>query len=151
MIRIIENGNIFDSKMDVIAITVNTIGVAGKGIALEAKKRFPDWYKVYKDMCDMGQMQVGNLSVYCQSNPKILNFPTKTHWKWPSKLEYIEKGLDNLANNGYNLLGIKSLALPALGCTNGGLDWSTVKDLIINKLKDLPIEIEIYAPLSETR
>lgn len=146
MIKVINNGNIFDSKMQTITCTINTVGVMGRGIALEFKRRYPNYYKGYRKHCEQGLVTTGKIYLHKKTNPWILSFPTKEHWKNPSKIEWIEQGLDYLADN-YKRMGIESLALPALGCANGGLDWEIIRILIIKKLENLPIEIELYAPI----
>lgn len=146
MIKIIENGNLFDSKCQTITNAINVVGVMGKGIALEFKKRYPDYYLSYKSRCEANQVKVGNVYLYKKPTIWILSFPTKDHWRNNSKMSYIETGLDDLVAD-YAKFGITSLALPALGCANGGLEWADVKDLIVSKLEKLPITIELYAPI----
>ena len=139
-------GNIFDSKMQTIVNTINCVGVMGKGIALEFKNRYPDMYKEYVGMCARGEVSPGKPYLYSDMfGTFILNFPTKNHWKSPSKLSYIVDGLDWFVGN-YSSMGITSVAFPPLGCGNGGLSWELVGPIMYRKLKDLPIEIEIYAP-----
>lgn len=139
-------GNIFETKMDVLVNTVNCVGVMGKGIALQYKKLYPEMFNEYKTLCNENLIQTGKLyPYYYKENLKVLNFPTKDHWRSPSKMEYIINGLDWFVSN-YNILGISSIAFPPLGCGNGGLSWDEVGPLMYNKLKDLPIDIEIYAP-----
>lgn len=149
-------GNLFDSSAEALVNTVNCVGVMGKGIALECKKRFPENYIKYREACDQGHVLIGLMFVtnidYSEFNnpyPEdilyIVNFPTKQHWKNPSKLEWIVSGLDSLRSFLINY-EIQSVAIPALGCGNGGLDWSTVRPIIVEKLQDLPIDITIYEP-----
>lgn len=147
MITIIENGNIFESKMQTITNTVNCNGVMGCGLALQFKKKFPEYYEIYRQKCNLGEVEIGKVYIYKKSTPWILTFPTKTHWRWDSQLWYIENGLDFFVDN-YENMSIISIAIPALGCNNGKLDWNVVKPIIIKKLEKLPIEIELYAPLS---
>ncbi len=142
----IRIGNIFDSKMQTIVNTINCVGVMGKGIALEFKNQHPEMYKEYVGMCKRGEILPGKPYLYSDMfGTSILNFPTKDHWKSPSKLSYIVDGLDWFARN-YTHLGITSIAFPPLGCGNGGLSWELVGPIMYQKLKDLPIEIEIFAP-----
>lgn len=145
MIEIIENGNLFNSQKQTIVNTINTVGVMGKGLALEFKHKYPDYFKGYKKHCDNHLVKTGRVYLHKKTTPWILSFPTKEHWCNPSKIEWIEQGLDYLVAN-YKTMGIESLAIPALGCTNGGLNWEEVKPLIVAKLETLPIEIELYAP-----
>lgn len=142
----IKIGNIFDSNLQTIVNTVNCVGVMGKGIALEFKNRYPGMFKEYVAMCKRGELSPGVPYLYNDIlGTSILNFPTKDHWKSPSKLSYIIDGLDWFIDN-YSGLKITSIAFPPLGCGNGGLSWEIVGPIMYNKLKGLPIEIEIYAP-----
>ena len=136
-------GDIFNSPAQVITNTVNTEGVMGKGIALAFKKRFPGMYEAYKRKCESGEFNVGNLMLYKEKNKWILLFPTKKEWRKNSKMEYIESGLAKLADN-WDKLGIHSIALPKLGCGNGGLEWREVKALMIKYLSRIPIDVYIY-------
>jgi O-acetyl-ADP-ribose deacetylase (regulator of RNase III) len=145
MIKIIQ-GNIFDSDMQVIVNPCNCLGVCGKGLALEFKKRYPKYYKVYREICLREQLDTGKLFLYKNNNPWILSFPTKKHWRNPSKIEYIESGLDYF-NQRYKDWEVGSIAFSALGCQNGGLSWDRVRPIMINKLGNLDIEIELYVPL----
>ena len=143
---IIKIGNIFESKATTLVNTVNCVGVMGKGIALEFKKRYPAMFSEYVAMCQNGTVQPGK--PYCHKDlcgVSIINFPTKNDWRSPSKLSYIISGLDWFTDN-YESLGITSVAFPPLGCGNGGLPWDVVGPLMYSKLKGLPIDVEIYAP-----
>lgn len=139
-------GNIFESKASTIVNTVNCVGVMGKGIALEYKKRYPLMFREYAELCKKGLVKVGKPYLYRDmTGLSILNFPTKDHWRSPSKLSYIIEGLDWFVEN-YEKFGIRSIAFPPLGCGNGGLTWEAVAPVMYQKLRDLPISIEIYAP-----
>lgn len=139
-------GNIFESQMDVLVNTVNCVGVMGKGIAKTFKSNYPKMFDEYKTLCDKKIITTGKLYPYVENEKvKVINFPTKQHWRSPSKLEYIISGLDWFVEN-YKGLGIKSIVFPPLGCGNGGLEWDVVGPLMYQTLKDLPIDIEIYAP-----
>lgn len=142
---IVKIGDMFSSKCTTIVNTVNCVGVMGKGIALEFKKRFPDMYAQYVGKCKLGEVKPGLPYLYDSGDAKIINFPTKDHWRSPSRLSYVIDGLDWFVNN-YEKYKIDSIAFPPLGCGNGGLTWSVVGPIMYNKLKDLPIEIEIFAP-----
>jgi O-acetyl-ADP-ribose deacetylase (regulator of RNase III) len=136
--------NIFESNAQVLVNTVNTVGVMGKGLAKEFKRLYPEMFKTYQKFCEEGTLTVGKLQVYKTPNKWILNFPTKANWRSPSKLEYIEQGLQKFVDN-YERLGVKSVAFPMLGCGNGGLSWEDeVKPLMQKYLSDLPIEIFIH-------
>ena len=138
-------GNIFESTCQTIVNTVNCVGIMGRGIALEFKNRFPDMYLNYKKTCDEGKLEPGKLLLYRKTTPWILNFPTKIHWRRPSKIEFIEKGLKKFRDT-YEKKNISSIAFPKLGVSSGGLDWDTqVKPLMYKYLSDLPnLDIEIY-------
>lgn len=145
-------GDLFDKLYEVEGIinTVNTVGIMGKGIALEFKKRFPDNTKEYEKRCKEKSIGIGKSFVYKLSNygdtQYIINFPTKMHWRNPSKIEYIERGLDDLVHI-INQYEIKSIAIPALGAGLGGLNWNEVKKVIENKLRSLEnIEIYVFEP-----
>ena len=142
----IKIGNIFESEARTLVNTINCVGVMGKGIALEFKKRYPDMFKEYVELCAKGLVKPGKPYYYADLNgTSIINFPTKDNWRSPSKLSYIVSGLDWFRDH-YQELGITSIAFPPLGCGNGGLDWAIVGPLMYAKLVDLPIEIEMYAP-----
>lgn len=145
MIKIV-NTNLFNSTAEAYVNTVNCVGIMGKGIALEFRNRFPLYYKWYRDLCNQQLIKPGEPNIYVHSNDNpryIISFPTKNHWRNPSKIEWIEKGLDILReliieNN------LKSISIPTLGCGNGGLDWNVVKPLIIDKLFNLETEIFLH-------
>ncbi len=142
---IVKIGNIFESKCSTIVNTVNCVGVMGKGIALEFKKRYPDMFTDYVLKCDRGEVKPGIPYVYQNEQVSILNFPTKDHWRSPSRLSYVIDGLNWFLDN-YERYNIDSIAFPPLGCGNGGLTWSVVGPIMYQKLSKLPIPIEIYAP-----
>ena len=139
-------GNIFDSHADVLVNTVNCVGVMGKGIALEFKKRYPQMFQEYARLCDEGAVRPGKPYLYTDLiGNRVLNFPTKNNWRTPSRLSYIRDGLQWFRDN-YAALGIASIAFPPLGCGNGGLEWDDVGPMMYRYLHDLPISVEIYAP-----
>lgn len=143
---IIKIGDIFSSSAQTIVNTINCAGVMGKGIALEFKKRYPEMFKEYTQLCKLGKVQPGKPYFYQDLlGTSILNFPTKDHWRSPSKLSYIISGLNWFISN-YQTYGVTSVAFPPLGCGNGGLSWDVIGPIMYSKLKDLPIDIEIYAP-----
>ena len=143
---IIKIGDIFSSNMKTLVNTVNCVGVMGKGIAEEFKKRYPHMFKEYTTLCENKVIRPGKPHYYFDaSGISILNFPTKDHWRSPSKLSYIIDGLKWFKEN-YEELKISSIAFPPLGCGNGGLTWEIVGPLMYLYLHDLPIDIEIYAP-----
>lgn len=150
-----KKGDMFVEPVDAIVNTVNCVGVMGKGVALEFKKRWPANYKFYKKACDSKELEPGkmlifdNQELFPSDGPRYLvNFPTKSHWRSKSKLSYVDDGLDALVEkiNEYN---IRSIAIPPLGCGNGGLDWKEVKSLITSKLGNLEsVNIVVFAPWS---
>ena len=143
---IVKIGDLFESHAQVLVNTVNCVGVMGKGIAKEFKKRFPYMFDEYKLLCEEKKIRPGVPYMYSNlAQQYILNFPTKDHWKSPSKLSYVIAGLDWFRAH-YKEYNISSVAFPPLGCGNGGLSWSVVGPLMYSKLHDLPLDIEIYAP-----
>jgi len=143
-------GNILDSTAQALVNTVNTVGVMGKGIALQFKNQFPNNYKTYKEACDKKELKIGDLLVteeesLLSGKKFIINFPTKTHWRYPSEYDYIEKGLAALVDV-IQEKKIESIAIPPLGSGNGGLDWTEVRAMIENKLQGLDCTIFLYEP-----
>lgn len=139
-------GNLFESPARVLVNTVNTVGVMGKGIAKDFKTIYPEMFQEYQNLCETKQLTVGKLWLYKTPNKWILNFPTKTTWRQPSRIEYIEIGLKTFVK-GYAQRGITSIAFPPLGCGNGELDWEKqVRPLMDKYLKKLPINIFVYPP-----
>ena len=137
-------GNIFNTSCQTLVNTVNCVGVMGRGIALECKLRFPDMFKKYKKFCEKKLIKPGSLQLCNISKPWILNFPTKIHWKDPSKIEFLEKGLDKFKNE-YSKKNITSIAFPLLGASLGGLSEELVYKTMIKYLEPLKnIDIEIY-------
>ena len=112
--------SLFDSPAQTLVNTVNLVGVMGKGVALEFKSRYPDMFKAYRSLCDQHALEIGKLHLWRATDHWILNFPTKTTWKKPSKLDYIEAGLDVFLSS-YRGMGISSISFPPLGCGNGNL------------------------------
>jgi len=146
-------GNILDSETQAVVNTVNTLGVMGKGIALQFKKAYPNNYKSYSLACKNKEIVVGRMFVTKDSNISsgekiIINFPTKQNWRKPSEYSYIEDGLDDLINV-IEKYKIKSIAIPPLGAGNGGLKWEKVKIIIDEKLSSLDIKISVYEPTSQ--
>ncbi len=147
---IVKIGNIFESNCSTIVNTVNCVGVMGKGIALEFKKKYPEMFMEYVLKCDRGEVKPGTPYVYQGNGISILNFPTKDHWRSPSRLSYVMDGLNWFVDN-YEKYGIDSIAFPPLGCGNGGLTWNVVGPIMYQKLSKLPIDIEIYAPFGTSQ
>ena len=143
-------GNILNSTARALVNTVNTVGVMGKGIALQFKNQFPNNYKIYKKACDNKAFKIGDLLVteeesLLSGKKIIINFPTKTHWRYPSEYEYIEKGLIALVDV-IKEKRIESIAIPPLGSGNGGLNWTKVRAMIESKLQRLDCAVFLYEP-----
>ncbi len=129
----VTRGNLLTSEAEALVNTVNTVGVMGKGIALQFKRAWPDYFRAYKQACDAGQVELGRVWVYPVerlTGPRyIISFPTKGHWRERSMLENIEAGLIDLVEQ-LKQLDVRSVAVPPLGCGQGGLDWSVVRKRI---------------------
>lgn len=146
--RVVEvvRGDLFESGAQTLVNTVNTVGVMGKGVALEFRKRFPSMYEDYRGRCARGEVHLGRPYLYrTPSTPWILNFPTKEHWRSVSRLDAIEQGLRYLEQH-YQEWGITSLAVPPLGCGNGQLEWRVVGPVLYRHLQRLDVPVKLYAP-----
>ena len=146
----IAKGDLLEQRVDAIVNTVNTVGVMGKGIALVFKTAFPHNFRVYAEACKNRTLVPGKLLAVRDTSllygeKLVINFPTKTDWRLPSEYAYVEQGLNALAAL-IQEQNIKSIAIPALGCGNGGLDWVKVKDMIYAKLQNLQTTIHLYGP-----
>jgi O-acetyl-ADP-ribose deacetylase (regulator of RNase III) len=160
----VVDGDMFFSLAQTLTISVNTVKIMGKGVASRAKYQFPDVYVYYQDVCRSGKLKIGKPVLYKREasfdheladEPSMLNnvnaetwfllFPTKKHWRLPSRIEDIEAGLQWVVRN-YKKERIKSLALPALGCGLGHLDWKDVGPLICQYLSSLDIPVCVYLP-----
>jgi O-acetyl-ADP-ribose deacetylase (regulator of RNase III) len=142
----LKKGDLLGSNVQTLVNTVNCVGVMGKGIAYGFKCKYLDMFKEYKKLCDKKQIKMGQPYLYKVSDERwIINFPTKNHWKNSSKLSDIEDGLKYLAKN-LKEWGVTSIAIPPLGCGNGGLNWDDVRPLIEKYLKPIGIKTEIYVP-----
>lgn len=145
-------GDISKADAEAIVNTVNCVGIMGSGIALQIKKEFPKVFKAYKVACEHGEVQPGRMFVSETNmfeNPKyIINFPTKRHWRNKSRMEDIESGLEALVDT-IRRYKIRSIAIPALGCGNGGLNWSEVRPRIETALCAIPnLRVTIFGPES---
>ena len=142
-------GNLLQAPADALINTVNTEGVMGKGIALQFKEAFDLNYRLYRQACKEQRVRVGEMFVtetHELVGPRfIINFPTKRHWKENSRLEYITEGLEDL-KRVIAEYGIKSVAMPPLGCGNGGLDWQQVRPIIVQAMADVTVPIQLYEP-----
>jgi O-acetyl-ADP-ribose deacetylase (regulator of RNase III) len=149
MIQYIK-GNILESNAQALVNTVNTVGIMGKGIALQFKNAFPNNFKAYENACKHKEIAIGKLLVIKDHNLNsgekiIINFPTKKDWRKSSEYSYIEEGLDDFLKV-IETHQIKSVALPPLGAGNGGLKWEKVKQILEHKLSSLNIDIYVYEP-----
>jgi len=142
-----KTGNILTSPAQTLVNPVNTMGAMGSGLAFHFKLAFPGLLDAYREACRKRYFFKYGFYVYnhVPTSKKILCFPTKRDWRKPSKLIYIDEGLRRLAHD-YRIYGITSLAVPALGCGLGGLQWEEVRPLLYSYLDDLPIEVTIYLP-----
>ena len=139
-------GDLFDTPAQTLINTVNTVGVMGKGIALRFKKTFPAMFKEYQAICERQELSIGSLHLYPTGHKLVVNFPTKKHWRNPSRPEWIRAGLATFVQS-YDRMGIHSVAFPPLGCGNGELSFSDVVRPIMDEyLNGLPIPVYIYAP-----
>ena len=141
-VEIIE-GNIFTSRCQVLVNTINCVGVMGAGIALECRLRYPEMYLKYVRLCDEKKIDIGKLWIYKDPARWILNFPTKMHWKFPSKLEYLHSGLDKFCKT-YKEREIESIAFPLLGADKGGIPQHVSLEIICLYLDKLDIQVEVY-------
>ena len=137
------SGDIFDSPAQVLVNPVYTVGVRGKGLALAFKRKYPSMYATYRKVCERQQLTIGQLMLYHVEDHTILLFPTKAHWRGPSRMEYLEAGLDKFVQI-YVEKKITTIAFPMPGCGNGGLVWEDVKSVMEKFLAPLPITVYIY-------
>ncbi len=143
-------GDLLQDDAQALVNTVNTVGVMGKGIALQFKEAFPENYNIYRRACKNDEFHVGEMLITeaqrLSGNKLIVNFPTKKDWRKPSDYSYISDGLKTLRREIVNR-NISSIAIPPLGSSNGGLDWNVVKKMIIDELSDLEnCDVRIYEP-----
>jgi O-acetyl-ADP-ribose deacetylase (regulator of RNase III)/uncharacterized protein YwgA len=143
-VRVLE-GDLLKSDMHALVNTVNTVGIMGKGVALEFKRRYPAMYHDYVQRCDRHEVKLGEPYVYRADDHVIINFPTKQHWRSVSRLSDIVAGLEFLERH-YKDWNITSLAVPPLGCGNGQLEWRVVGPVLLRHLRRLDIPVELYAP-----
>jgi O-acetyl-ADP-ribose deacetylase (regulator of RNase III) len=144
-------GNLLEARVEALVNTVNTVGIMGRGIALQFKQAFPEMYRDYERACQAGEIRLGKMHVFdlggLGGGPRwIINFPTKSHWRGRSRIEDIESGLQDLINV-VRRLKVTSIAVPPLGCGNGGLDWEEVRPRIEAALGEIPnVRALIYPP-----
>jgi O-acetyl-ADP-ribose deacetylase (regulator of RNase III) len=143
-------GDVLNADVEALVNTVNCVGIMGRGVALQFRKAFPGNYKVYRAACDKKQLRPGKMLVFELSrteNPRfIINFPTKRHWRADSRIGDIESGLGALVSEVKNR-GIRSIAIPPLGCGLGGLDWEEVRPRIEKVFEELSdVRTMLYEP-----
>ena len=146
----LREGNLLEASVEALVNTVNTVGVMGKGIALQFRKAFPDNYEAYRKACEKGEVVPGKMFVSETgqlAGPRlIVNFPTKRHWRSKTRIEDIESGLDDLVKV-INVHRVKSIAVPPLGCGNGGLQWAVVQPMIEDALRPLGgVHVQLFKP-----
>lgn len=145
------SGDMFEMDVDIRVNTVNCVGVMGAGVALAFKTRYPAMFRDYKRACDAGDVRPGELNIWRTLTEWIINFPTKRHWRENSKYEDIEAGLRALRRYLDSLGKPVRVALPALGCGHGGLDWPRVSKLIEKYLEPVDAEIFVFEPADSVR
>jgi O-acetyl-ADP-ribose deacetylase (regulator of RNase III) len=149
------NGDLLQAGTEALVNTVNCVGVMGKGIALQFKRRYPENFAAYEKACKGGEVTIGTMFVtetrHLDGPRYIINFPTKKHWRSPSQLGFIDAGLSDLIRVLQDL-DIKSVAIPPLGAGNGGLDWADVEPRLLKALECVPdVQAVIYSPGGGTR
>ncbi len=146
-------GNLLKANVEAVVNTVNTVGVMGKGIALMFKEQFPRNFEEYAHACEDGEVRIGKMFVTQNKElfgPRwIINFPTKTHWRVKTKIEWVEEGLEDLVRV-IREKDIRLIAIPPLGCGNGGLEWRYVRPLIVTALEELQgVDAVVYEPTAK--
>ena len=148
MIQLMK-GNIFETQAQAVVNPVNCVGVMGAGLALRFKQFYPEMFAEYQQKCITQSLQPGKLHIWKMPDQDryIINFPTKMHWKDPSKINYINSGVSSLIIL-LNQKSIHSVAIPALGCGLGGLEWEPVRDAIIAQFQQRAPDLHVflYAP-----
>lgn len=139
----IITGNIFTSRCQTLVNTVNCVGVMGAGLALECRLRFPEMHDKYVSLCDAQKIDIGTLWIYKAPERWVLNFPTKKHWKYPSKPEFLHAGMQKFVGT-YAEKGVHSIAFPLLGSDKGGIPQEESLNIMAGYLKDLDLDVEIY-------
>jgi len=150
VIRVIQGDLLRQDDVDAIVNTVNCVGIMGKGIALQFKNKWPDNFRAYEAACKAREVRPGRMFVFDSGGlvkPNyIINFPTKDHWRGKSRIEYIREGLKDLVAR-IKQLGIRSIAVPPLGCGSGGLEWSEVRPMIESAFAGLPeLQVRLFEP-----
>lgn len=144
----LTEGDLLAADVEALVNTVNTVGVMGKGLALQFKRAFPEAFREYAKACKAGRVETGRVHLVQRlTSPKVIfNFPTKKHWRQPSRLEWVVEGLVDLRRQVQEL-GITSIAIPPLGCGHGGLAWEEVRPEIQAAFADMPeVSVLLFAP-----
>lgn len=139
-----RSGNIFTSDAQVLVNTVNCVGVMGAGIALEMRYRFPAMFERYVERCEANRVKIGSLHLDTSTTPWVLNFPTKKHWRYPSRPEYLKSGLAAFCKS-WQSWQINSIAFPILGASHGGLAPEASREIMYEALDGLPLSVEIWS------
>ncbi|MFA1820075.1 macro domain-containing protein [Virgibacillus oceani] len=149
-----KKGNLLDDQAEALVNTVNCVGVMGKGIALQFKQAYPTVFKAYAKEAKKGNIRIGKMHVVptdlLSGTKYVINFPTKDHWKEKSKMYYIEEGLKDLVKTIHEL-DIRSIAIPPLGCGNGGLEWEVVRSKIEAAFEGPSVEVHVYEPVGSPK
>lgn len=141
----LRKGDLFSSGADALVNPVNCVGVSGKGLAKEFAKRFKEGDRMYRNACMSGELSIGSVVIW-RGTPSVIYLPTKDHWRNPSTISYVKRGLAALRPE-LKVGAFASVAIPALGCGNGGLLWKDVRPLIEKALGDLDIRVLLYEPV----
>jgi len=144
MIRYMK-GNLLESKAEALVNAVNCVGVMGAGIAKQFKEAYPEVFREYREKCRRGELRPGNVWAMRSGDKWIVHAATKGHWRARSYLGDVAWVLSHL-RNFLQMAEVKSMALPALGCGNGGLQWPVVKTLIANEFLGVDADVEVYEP-----
>ena len=149
-ITVHRGGDLLESDAQALVNTVNCVGVMGKGIAAQFKKRFPEMFEDYLARCEAGEVRPGEPYLYQATlmPPWVVNFPTKQHWRGRSRFEWVRQGVERLEHQ-LPEWGVESIAVPPLGCGHGGLDWREVGPFLTETFERWAVRVELYAPLTE--
>ena len=146
MSAIDATGNMFGYNVGAYVNPVNTVGVMGSGLALVFARKYPKMAENYKRACDVGELEIGTVHVWTAPTARrIVNLPTKRHWKDPSTLEYVTSGVNALAE-ALGRMEVRSVAIPALGCGLGGLEWDDVYPIIRGTFVHSPVTAYVFPP-----
>lgn len=151
IIKRVVRGDMFNHAGDTLVCPINVAGVMGKGMALEFANRFPglrEFYLQHYPRTDTPDpSMVNKLTVFnAHDGRKILLFPTKLHWRNPSKLEWIDTNL-TLLNRHWKSWDLGHVLFPALGCGEGGLDfYNEVMPVMSSHLVPTPHISTVFEP-----